>query len=195
MYIHNIHLYYLYIAHQALPVHGILQARILEWVAMPFLRDLPDSGIEPRSPALQAIFFFFLSSEPPRKPYTEILQHPNPLCQLCLYRTHHYLKLSHVCYLSVFSVCQSFAYLLADIFPTYVSQTPLPKIMGGPGRGLEEGHRSPHFSSSPRPSAVRLPLVGSSSTERAMLPARAEQPWLPGASHPLSLTVLFNPRV
>ena len=59
MYIHNIHLYYLYIAHQALPVHGILQARILEWVAMPFLRDLPDSGIEPRSPALQADFFFF----------------------------------------------------------------------------------------------------------------------------------------
>ena len=28
-------------------VHGILQARILEWVAMPFSRDLPDLGIEP----------------------------------------------------------------------------------------------------------------------------------------------------
>ena len=27
-------------------VHGILQARILEWVAMPFSRDLPDPGIE-----------------------------------------------------------------------------------------------------------------------------------------------------
>jgi len=38
-------------------VHGILQARILEWVAMPFSRDLPDPGIEPMSlvaPALQA---------------------------------------------------------------------------------------------------------------------------------------------
>ena len=33
---------------------GILQARILEWVAIPFFRDLPDPGIEPRSPALQA---------------------------------------------------------------------------------------------------------------------------------------------
>ena len=32
---------------------GILQARILEWVAMPFPRDLPNPGIEPRSPALQ----------------------------------------------------------------------------------------------------------------------------------------------
>ena len=35
-------------------VHGILQARILEWVAISFSRDLPDPGIEPRSPVLQA---------------------------------------------------------------------------------------------------------------------------------------------
>ena len=34
-------------------VHGILQARILEWVAFSFSRDLPNPGIEPRSPALQ----------------------------------------------------------------------------------------------------------------------------------------------
>ena len=34
-------------------VHGILQVRIREWVAMPFSRELPDSGIEPESPALQ----------------------------------------------------------------------------------------------------------------------------------------------
>ena len=32
-------------------VHGILQARILEWVAMP--GDLPNPGMEPGSPALQ----------------------------------------------------------------------------------------------------------------------------------------------
>ena len=31
-------------------VHGILQARILEWVAISFSRDLPDPGIEPESP-------------------------------------------------------------------------------------------------------------------------------------------------
>ena len=30
-------------------VHGILQARILEWVAFPSPGDLPDPGIEPRS--------------------------------------------------------------------------------------------------------------------------------------------------
>jgi len=29
----------------------ILQARILEWVAMPYCRVLPNPGIEPRSPA------------------------------------------------------------------------------------------------------------------------------------------------
>ena len=38
-------------------VHGILQVRLLEWVAFPPLGDLPDPGIErmsPVSPALQA---------------------------------------------------------------------------------------------------------------------------------------------
>jgi len=35
-------------------VHRILQARILEWVTIPFSRDLPDPEIEPGSPALQA---------------------------------------------------------------------------------------------------------------------------------------------
>ena len=35
-------------------VHRILQARVLEWVAMPSSRSLPDPGIEPMSPALQA---------------------------------------------------------------------------------------------------------------------------------------------
>ena len=30
-------------------VHGILQARILEWLAMPSSRDFPDLGIEPES--------------------------------------------------------------------------------------------------------------------------------------------------
>ena len=38
-------------------VHGILQARILERVAIPFSRDLPDPGIEPRSAALHAILY------------------------------------------------------------------------------------------------------------------------------------------
>ena len=42
------------------PVHGILQARILEWVGVPSSRDLPDPGIEPvslASPALEGFLF------------------------------------------------------------------------------------------------------------------------------------------
>ena len=35
-------------------VHGILQARTLEWADIPSPGDLPDSGIESGSPALQA---------------------------------------------------------------------------------------------------------------------------------------------
>ena len=35
-------------------VHGILQARIMEWVAFPISRDLPNPRIKPRSPTLQA---------------------------------------------------------------------------------------------------------------------------------------------
>ena len=35
-------------------VHGIHQGRILERVALPSPRDLPDSGLEPGFPALQA---------------------------------------------------------------------------------------------------------------------------------------------
>ena len=34
-------------------VHGIIQARTLEWVAFAFSRDLPNPGIEARSPVLQ----------------------------------------------------------------------------------------------------------------------------------------------
>ena len=46
-------------------VREILQIRILEWVAIPFSRDLRDLGIEPRSLAFQADTS---PSEPPGKP-------------------------------------------------------------------------------------------------------------------------------
>ena len=34
-------------------IHGILQARVLEWVAISSQGDLPDPGIDPSSPTLQ----------------------------------------------------------------------------------------------------------------------------------------------
>ena len=46
-------------------VHGISQARILEWVAISFSRDLSDPGIKPTPPALAGGFFI---TEPPGKP-------------------------------------------------------------------------------------------------------------------------------
>ena len=46
-------------------VQGILLARILEWVAFPFFRESSETGIEPRSPALQVDS---LPAEPQGKP-------------------------------------------------------------------------------------------------------------------------------
>ena len=46
-------------------VHGILQARILEWVAFPSPKNLPNPGIKPRSLALQVDS---LPAEPQGKP-------------------------------------------------------------------------------------------------------------------------------
>ena len=46
-------------------VHGILQARILKWVAFPFYRGFPSPGIKPRSPTLQVDS---LPPEPQGKP-------------------------------------------------------------------------------------------------------------------------------
>ena len=67
-------------------VHGILQARILVWVASPSPGDLPDSGIEPKSPVLQADS---LLTEPPGKPkcwkknnFLQLLKHL-PITLLC----------------------------------------------------------------------------------------------------------------
>ena len=49
-------------------IHGIFQARVLEWVPFPSPGDLPNPGIEPsapaESPALQADSF---TTEPPEK--------------------------------------------------------------------------------------------------------------------------------
>ena len=51
------------VAHLSCP--GILQARTLEWLAFPFPGDLPNPGIKPRNPVLQA---GSLAAEPQGKP-------------------------------------------------------------------------------------------------------------------------------
>ena len=55
-------------------VHGILQARILAWVAISSSRDLPSPGIKLPSPALAGGFF---TTEPPEKPHPSCGHKPN----------------------------------------------------------------------------------------------------------------------
>ena len=60
-------------------VHGILQARTLVWVAIPFSGDLPDPEVEPGSSALQADS---LLSDSPGKPRgaPKLLGHFDAVC-------------------------------------------------------------------------------------------------------------------
>ena len=55
------------VARQGFFIRGIFQARILEWLAMPSPGDLPDPGIEPRSPMSPALAGGFFTNEPPEK--------------------------------------------------------------------------------------------------------------------------------
>ena len=48
-----------------LPVHGIIPGRTLEWVAMFFSGDLPDSGVGPTSSAAPVSAGKFLTPDPP----------------------------------------------------------------------------------------------------------------------------------
>ena len=49
-------------------VHGILQARILEWVAIFFSRGSSQPRTEPGSPVSPALAGGFFTAEPPGKP-------------------------------------------------------------------------------------------------------------------------------
>ena len=74
-------------------VHRTLQARILEWAAFPPPGDLPDPGIKPRSPALQADS---LPSELPGKTLKCYTQIYFPLCPLLFsHLIHRFIQLIH----------------------------------------------------------------------------------------------------
>ena len=71
-------------------VHGILQPRILEWVAFSFPGDLSNPGIEPRSPALQADSLpTELSGKPPK---VKVTQSCLTLCSPMDYTAHGILQ-------------------------------------------------------------------------------------------------------
>ena len=58
-------------------IHGIVQARILERVAISPPEDLPNPGIKAPSPALAEGFF---TSEPPGKPRNQTYYNGNEEC-------------------------------------------------------------------------------------------------------------------
>ena len=60
------------VACQASVSRGILQARILEWVAMPSSRVSSQDRAEPMSPASPAFQADSLPTEPPGKPLSDI---------------------------------------------------------------------------------------------------------------------------
>ena len=73
-------------------VHGILQARIPEWIAMPFSRE----SFQPRDQTrVSCIAGRFFTSEPPGKPY--LLN--NYILVICNY----YIKL--LCYILIILIC------------------------------------------------------------------------------------------
>ena len=82
-------------------VHGILQARILEWVAFPSAEDLPNPGIKPRSPVFRADS---LPAEPPGKPAVTVDLH----CAL-------YSRPSRRCHLFNQCVCAQSCPALCDL--------------------------------------------------------------------------------
>ena len=53
------------------PVHGVLQAKILEWDVISYSRVLTDPGIEPKSLESPALAGGFFTPEPPGKPYND----------------------------------------------------------------------------------------------------------------------------
>ena len=65
-------------------LHGISQARVLEWVTISSSRGLPDPGIEPVSSASPVLIGGFFTTVPPGKPLILLLCHPKLISQVFL---------------------------------------------------------------------------------------------------------------
>ena len=67
---------------------GILQARILEWVAISSSRELPDPGIRLTSPASLALAGGFFTTESPGKPYFIYIYIYTHAYKFCIWFSH-----------------------------------------------------------------------------------------------------------
>ena len=77
-------------------VYGISQARIQEWVAIPFSRDLVDPGIEPMSLASPALAGRFFTTEPPGKCFMYLIGYKGLWSHHHLYRWGNWMRRSCV---------------------------------------------------------------------------------------------------
>ena len=84
------------------PLSGILQARILEWIAMPSSRGSSDPGTEPASPTCNALKTNSLPTEPQEKFINGITLHLM-LTKLPCYFLAHFHTLCTLCHILVFS--------------------------------------------------------------------------------------------
>ena len=86
-------------------IRGTFQVGSLEWVTIPFSRDLPDPGIEPGWPALQA---HSLLSELPGKPQLHLTYSPieKYLILLTVYSCEQILLYLHirVCFFRIYTI-------------------------------------------------------------------------------------------
>ena len=92
-------------------VHGIFQARILQWIAMPPPGDLPDPGIEPVSPVSPTLQADSLPTEPWGKPMVEFIRNDfsNSSCNksdllVCLVASNT-TSVRHLCGYTLYSLC------------------------------------------------------------------------------------------
>jgi len=146
----------------SLQPRGILQARILEWIANPFSRGSSNPGIEPRSPALQADS---LPTEPPGKPkntgvgdvcllqwifLTEELNWGLLLCRQILYQLSYQGSLAAVTVRSDFAEKIKFATVISSVQSSrsVVSDSPRP-------------HRQPSLSITNSQSSLRRTSIES----------------------------------
>ena len=128
-------------------VHGILQEEYWSGLPFPSPGDLPNSGIEPRSPALQADA---LTSEPPGKP-----KFKREHCQLCHYELEKYsyiLEITSVLFNCVFLPTSSGMWNFPNqrkTFPGGSDGKELacnagdPGLISGSGRSPGEGNGNP----------------------------------------------------
>ena len=120
-------------------VHGILQARILEWEAFPFSRCLPNPEIEPRSLALQADS---LPAEPQGKPKNtrmdslSLLQWIFPT-QGSNQGLHHCRRILHqLSYQEAHCFCQVTSVVSNSVQPHRWQPTRLPRPWDSPGKNI-----------------------------------------------------------